>query len=161
MAQMIGLGRVGRDVELRHTQHGDAVASVSLAFNYGKKDQGGNRPTQWVDASIWGARAESLAPYLLKGTLLQVTIDDPHIETFQRQDGTQGSKLVGRISNLEFASRPPDSNGNTTQAPQQRQQATPPQRPPQNDYQATRNGQQSAASAPAGGFQDMDDDIPW
>lgn len=160
MAQMIGLGRVGRDVELRHTPQGDQVANVSLAFAYGKRDPNtGNRPAQWVDATLWGQRAESLAPHLLKGTLLHVTIDDPHIETFQRQDGTQGSKLVGRISNLEFASRPPESAAQSTQAQQHRPQT--PQRPPQNDYQATRNGQQSAASAPAGGFQDMDDDIPW
>ena len=163
MGQLIGLARVGRDAELRHTQQGDAVASVSLAFNYGKKGQDGNRPTQWVDASIWGARAESLTPYLLKGTLLQVTLDDPHIETFQRQDGTQGHKMVGRISSLEFASRPPESTGQaapqTTQARLKAPQ--PPQRTPQNEYQAARNGQLPPSPGGGGGFADMEDNIPF
>jgi single-strand DNA-binding protein len=40
------------------------VANVSLAFTYGKKGDDGKRPTQWVDASLWGQRAESLAPYI-------------------------------------------------------------------------------------------------
>src|SRR5690606_22548208 len=126
MAQLIGLARIGRDVELRYTTDGTQVASLSLAFSYGKKDPNtGNKPTQWVDASLWGQRAEALAPYLLKGTQIHVTIDDPHIATFQRQDGTQGSKLAGRISNLEFTSSPLGAAQGSapTQQPQRPQQA--------------------------------------
>ena len=58
--QMIGLARLGRDAELRTTQSGEKVASLSLAFNWGMKGQDGNRPTQWVDGSLWGKRAEVL-----------------------------------------------------------------------------------------------------
>ncbi len=148
MAQMIGLARIGRDAELRYTQDGTAVAGVSLAFNYGKKDPNtGNKPTQWVDASVWGQRAESLAPYLLKGTMLSVTLDDLHIETFPRQDGTQGHKLVGRISAIEFASRPESA----TNAPHQGQQRPAPQR----------QERPATPRAPAANLADMDDDIPF
>src|SRR5690606_20137916 len=94
MAQLFGMARLGRDAELRYTQDGTAVASLALAFDYGKKGQDGKRPTQWVEASIWRQRAESLAPYLLKGTRLSVVVDDVHVETFQKSDGTQGVKLV-------------------------------------------------------------------
>lgn len=153
MAQLIGLARIGRDAELRYTPDGTQVASVSLAFNYGKKDPNtGNKPTQWIDASVWGQRAESLAPYLTKGTLLQVTLDDPHIEEYQRQDGARGSKLVGRISSLEFAARP-DSNAQPVGHAQQPQRQAQPQR-------------QQRPAAPAlpptsGSLADMDDDIPF
>ena len=62
-----GLARIGKDAEVRFTPSGAAVANVSLAFTYGKKGDDGKRPTQWVDASLWGQRAESLAPYIKKG----------------------------------------------------------------------------------------------
>lgn len=147
MANIQGLFRIGRDVELRYTQDGTAVAGLSLAFNYGRKGEDGKKPTQWVDASFWGQRAESLAPYLLKGTLIFAVLDDPHIETFQRQDGTQGHKLAGRISAIEFASKP-ESTG---QAQQQR--SAPPQR-----QSAPAQTQQRQ---PAASLADMDDDIPF
>ena len=104
MAQLIGLARVGRDVELRYTGNGDAVSNVSLAFNYGRKGEDGKRPTQWVDASLWNKRAEALTEYLLSGTQVFVVIDDVHIETYETRDGGTGSKMVGTISSLEFAS---------------------------------------------------------
>ena len=62
-----GLARIGKDAEVRYSPNGDAIANLSLAFTYGKKGTDGKRPTQWVDATLWGKRAESLAPYLKKG----------------------------------------------------------------------------------------------
>jgi len=52
MPQLFGLARIGRDAELRFTIANDPVASVSLAFSYGKKDADGKRSTEWVDASL-------------------------------------------------------------------------------------------------------------
>lgn len=148
MAQLIGLARLGRDAETRYTQQGDAVTDLSLAFTYGKKGQDSNRPTQWVKGSMWGQRGETLAPYLLKGTQVYVVLDETHIQTFNKQDGSQGVALVGRISTIEFASKP-EGAGQGQQHTQQRQ--APPQRQP-----AQRPQQSSAAS-----LADMDDDIPF
>ena len=61
-------GRVGRDVELRYTPSGVAVAAIALAYEYGRKDQQtGKRPTQWVEVTMWGKTAEALSQYLIKG----------------------------------------------------------------------------------------------
>ena len=79
MAQLFGFARLGRDAELRHTADGKPVANMALAFTYGQKDASGNRPTQWVEASLWGQRAESLIDYLLKGSGFAVTLDDIHV----------------------------------------------------------------------------------
>lgn len=38
-----GLARIGRDVEVRYTAGGDAVASLSLAFTYVRKGEDGKR----------------------------------------------------------------------------------------------------------------------
>lgn len=101
-----GLAKIGRDVETRQTPSGETVANVSLAFSYGRKGEDGKRPTQWVDASLWGQRATALAPYLKKGGSVSVTLEDVAIQTFAKGDGTQGTKLVGRIAQIELASSP-------------------------------------------------------
>ncbi len=141
---MFGLARIGKDVEVRFLPSGDAVCNLALAFNYGKKGDDGKRPTQWVDAAMFGARAQALAPFLLKGGQIAVTIDDVHIETYQSAKG-EGSKLVGRISDVELVSGGA-SIGATQQAPT-RQPA---------QQQAAR-----PSPKPAPDFTDMDDDIPF
>jgi len=136
MPQFIGLATLGRDAEVRHTAQGDPVASLSLAFTYGKKGADGKRPTQWVDGSLWGQRAEALQPYLLKGTRVYVVLDEAHEESYQTRDGRTGSKIVGRVSVIEFASKPA-------------QQQAAPQAAPE------------PAQRPAASLADMESDIPF
>lgn len=96
-----GLARIGKDVEVRYSPNGDAIANLSLAFTYGKKGADGKRPTQWVDATLWGKRAESLAPYLKKGGQIVVYLSDINIQTYDSKSG-QGVKLVGKVDDLEL-----------------------------------------------------------
>ena len=140
MAQLIGLARLGRDAELRSTQDGTPVASLSLAMDY---RAGREKATQWVDGALWGKQAETLTQYLVKGKLVCVTLDDVHIAEFEKRDGTSGTKLVGRVSKLELAGGGRD-DGERTAPPVQRQAPKPPPK--------------SSAS----GFDDMDDEeIPF
>jgi single-strand DNA-binding protein len=97
--KVIGLARLGRDAEVRTTQGGEQVASLSLAFTRRVK---GEKLTDWVDGALWGKRAEALAQYLTKGSLVVVTLDDVHIETYQGKNG-EGNKLVGRVTDVELA----------------------------------------------------------
>ena len=105
MSIITGLMRLGRDAEVKQTSGGDSVANLALAYNYGKKSDG-KQPTQWVDASLWGKRAEALAPYLTKGTAVVVTLSDPHIKTFIKQDGTSSSVVAGQVIDIAFAGGP-------------------------------------------------------
>ncbi len=141
MPKQIGNYRVGRDAELRTLQDGTPVASISLAYNYGKAGQDGKRATQWIDATMWGQRAEKLAPLLLKGSLHCFTLDEMHIQMFSRQDGTQGHKLVARVLDVELGSRPEGQAGATAPAPAPRAAPAP-------------------APRAASGFDDMED-IPF
>lgn len=150
MIQMFGPARVGRDVEVRRTTSDQVVASVSLAFSYGRKGDDGKRPTQWVDAALWGARAESLAPYLVRGARVTVVLEDVHIDTFKRQDNTEGTKLVGRITAIDL----------TGGDQQQTQQQPRPQQQQRAPAQQQRNASRQQSSTGTG-FDDMDDDIPF
>lgn len=68
-------GNLTRDVEMRATASGLAVAGFTVAVNEKRKNAEG----EYVDApvfvkcSLFGTRAEKLSKYLLKGT--KVTID--------------------------------------------------------------------------------------
>lgn len=139
MAQITGVFRIGKDAEVRFTPRGDAVAQLSLAYNYGKKGDDNKRPSQWIDASIWGKRAESLAPYLLKGSQIYAVLSDPHIQTYEGKNG-QGHKLAATVLEIELIAG-------------QREQAQPAQR------------QERPAARPApsnhGDFSDMDSDVPF
>lgn len=148
MAQLFGVMRVGRDVEVRQTPNGEAVANITMAYNYGRKGADGNKPTEWIEAALWGKRAEALAPYLLKGQQVAVTISDPHVETFQKKDGTTGVKVVGSISEIELVGGKPAGSAPREEPRQSRQPAARPAPAP-------------ARAAPASGFDDMDDDIPF
>ena len=154
MAQMFGVAHIGRDAEVRFTQAGEPVVSLSLAFSYGKKENG-QRPTQWVDGALWGKRGEAMAPYLLKGQQVGVTLSDVHIETFTKGDGTQGVKLAGKVTEIEFAGGPTQQQGQQQQAPRQAQQQQ--QRPPQ-QQQAQQQNQQGTNRPNQDEFSD---DIPF
>ncbi len=134
-----GICRIGKDAEVRFTPGGTAVANVSLAFTYGKKGDDGKRPTQWVDASIWGQRAEPMAPYLLKGKQIVAYLEDVNLQTYTKGDGTQNTKMVARLVDLEFVAG--GEQASSQPKPQPRPQAAP----------------QSHGS----GFDDMEDDIPF
>lgn len=132
---LYGIARIGRDTTIRHTQQGEAVAGLSLAFSYGRKGEDGKTPTNWVDGSLWGKRAEALAQHLVKGVSVMVTLNDVHIESFTKQDGTVASKMVGRVTEIEFAGAPAAAR------------PAPPPPPPK-------------PAAPSG-FEDLSDDIPF
>jgi len=114
---MIGLARLGNDPELRYTQDGKAIMDLSLAFSYGRKVDG-KQPTQWVTGAMWGDRCEKLKPYLAKGQLLFVSMTEPHVETYKRKDGTEGTTLRARVGELEFAGPKPESQPETQPAAQ-------------------------------------------
>ena len=116
MMKLIGVGRIGKDVELRRTGAGEPMCRLSLAWNYGAKDETGKMPSQWVIATLFGKRAESLAPYLKKGVTLFVDLKDVHVSTFKGSDGTQKSKLTGIVDSVAFAGdrlkeSPPSASG--------------------------------------------------
>jgi single-strand DNA-binding protein len=137
-----GLARIGKDAEVRFTPGGTAVANVTLAFTYGKKGEDGKRPTQWVDASIWGQRAEPMAPYLTKGKQIVAYLEDVHLQTYTKNDGTTNAKMVARLADFEFVS---EGSGDGQRAAQAQRQAPAP----------------APRQAGGGGFDDMSDDIPF
>lgn len=67
--QVILMGNLTRDPELRQTPNGQNVCSFSLALNRSYKGSDGNwqEATDYVDVVAWGPLGERVAQYLTKG----------------------------------------------------------------------------------------------
>ena len=67
------VGRMTRDAELRHTPQNQAVATFTLAVNRNFKNQSGEREADFINCVIWRQQAENLANWVKKGTLIGIT----------------------------------------------------------------------------------------
>lgn len=67
--QVILMGNLTRDPELRQTPNGQSVASFSLALNRSYKGADGNwtEATDYIDIVAWGPLGERVSQYLTKG----------------------------------------------------------------------------------------------
>ena len=67
--QVILMGNLTRDPELRTTPNGQSVCSFSLALNRSYKGADGNwqEATDYIDVVAWGPLGERVAQYLSKG----------------------------------------------------------------------------------------------
>lgn len=139
MPHFAGLFTLGKDAEIQTTGK-DPVARMAVAYNYGRKNESGKFPTQWVDVSLWGERASKLSQYLVKGKQFFMVLEDVHIETYEGRNGP-GTKLVGRVDKIEFV-----RGDNTQQAPRPDPAPAPRPAPP---------------ARQTSGFSDMDDDTPF
>jgi len=74
MNQIVIMGRLTRDPELRHTPNGVPVASFSLAVDrpFVPKD-GGEKQTDFIDVVAWRSTAEFVSKYFVKGQMAAVT----------------------------------------------------------------------------------------
>lgn len=67
------VGRMTKDAELKYTGNNIAVASFSLAVNRNFKDANGERETDFINCVIWRQQAENLANWAKKGALIGIT----------------------------------------------------------------------------------------
>lgn len=67
------VGRLTRDADLRYTQSNIAVATFTLAVNRPFKNEAGEREADFINCVIWRQSAENLANWAKKGSLIGVT----------------------------------------------------------------------------------------
>lgn len=70
--EIILMGRLTRDPELRRTGTGTAVTSFSLAVDRDYKDQNGEKETDFIDVVAWRGTAEFVSKYFAKGRMTVV-----------------------------------------------------------------------------------------
>jgi len=110
--QLVIVGNLGRDPEMRYTPSGTPVTNLNIATNRKYNDASGNpvKETTWFRVSVFGKQAEACAQYLKKGSAVLVEgrlTPDAQTggpRTFQRQDGTVGTNFEVFANTVRFLS---------------------------------------------------------
>lgn len=117
------VGRLTRDPELKYTGSNIAVASFSLAVNRNFKDANGERETDFINCVIWRQQAENLANWAKKGALIGITgrIQTRSYENQQGQRVYVTEVVAENFQMLESraAREGGNANGGYNQQPQQ------------------------------------------
>lgn len=104
--QVILLGNLTRDPEVRQIPSGQSVCSFSLALNRSYKGSDGEwqEATDFIDIVAWGPLGERVAQYLSKGRrcLVQGRLQSRSWE----QDGVKRSKVEVNASDVTFLDGP-------------------------------------------------------
>ena len=150
MNQVVLIGRLTRDAELKYTANGKAVSKFSLAVN--KRRRVGDEwkeEANFFEIILWGQLGESLDQYLVKGK--QVAVIGELTQERWEQDGQNRSKVVvtGATVQLLGGAANNDGGGSSRQTEQ----------PRYGDGQSG-NGHSSSAAAQPAADDGFDDDIP-
>lgn len=128
------VGRLTKDVELRRTSSGKAIASFTLAVNRNFKT-GDGQEADFPSIVAWGKVAENTSNYCSKGSLVSV---DGRLQT-RNYENNQGQKVfVTEVvaDSVQFLET--KRNSNTTaevQKQEQKQEGYVPNEPLINDFE--------------------------
>lgn len=149
------VGRLTKDPDLKYTGNGTAVATFTLAVNRNFTNQSGEREADFINCVIWRKPAEILANYAKKGVLIGVT---GRIQT-RSYDNQQGQKVyVTEVIADNFQlleSKKADSSQNTQGGGVSNSQT--------NNYTRNQQNTNSATADPFGNssIDINDDDLPF
>lgn len=125
-------GNLTKDTELRFLANGDPVANFSIADNQGK-----DKHAIFWNCQLFGKRAESLSPHLIRGQ--SVTVSGSLTEReWTDKDGNKRKQMDVRVNEVALQGGKKES-----QEPAPRQAAP------------------AQQQRPAPNFSDMDDTIPF
>jgi single-strand DNA-binding protein len=123
--QIIIVGNLGKDPEMRYTPSGTPVTSLSVATNrkYTGSDGQQVKETTWFRVSVFGKMAETVAQYLKKGSAVLVegrltpdkSSGGPRV--YQRPDGTSGATYEVAANTVRFLSGRSEGGPGSAPAP--------------------------------------------
>jgi len=157
--KVILVGNLGRDPEVRYTPDGSAVCNISIATTSAWKDKTSGelrKETEWHRIVFYNQRAEVAGEYLKKGRAVYV---EGRLKTRKWQDKNSGQdRYTTEIiaDQMQMLGGRDDNGDQQSAAPQPKPSAP-------NAYEAAKNGSPAYATQPAqaGGFDDLDSDIPF
>lgn len=145
--KVILVGNLGQDPEINYMPSGDAVANISVATSESWKDKETGQPqerTEWHRVVFFKRLAEVVGEYLKKGSKVYV---EGKLRTRKWQDQSGQDRYTTEIvaSDMQMLDSRGGDSGHSQSQPAAQQQPS----------------QQPQAQAPAGGFDDFDDQIPF
>ena len=159
--KVILIGNLGKDPETRYTPDGAAITNITLATTDTWKDKATGEKkeaTEWHRVSFFGRLAEVAGQYLKKGRPVYIEgrirtrkwQDKEGVDRYSTDIIADEMKMLG--SREGMGAPGPEDDGSSSSA-----------RAPAGAGAGAGGAPRAAAPAkkPAGGFDDMDDDIPF
>ncbi|NLP52738.1 single-stranded DNA-binding protein [Bacillus sp. RO1] len=114
--EVVLIGRMVKDPDLRYTSDGTPVASFRLAVNRNFKNQEGVYEADFVSCTAWRGIAETTANYCRKGALVAVT---GRIQTsrYESKDGTTVFVTDVVVDNVRFLEKKKEEKPTAPQIP--------------------------------------------
>jgi single-strand DNA-binding protein len=149
MNNVVLIGRLTRDPEVRYTPQQMAVATFTVAIDRPTR-QGAEKQTDFPRVTVFGKQAETCEKYLAKGRLVAI---NGRIQTgsYQNKNGDTvytTDVIANRVEFLEWGDRPQGGGSGFRQEPAHYA----PQQPQQ---------QSQPAEAMPDSFQAIDEDVPF
>ena len=97
------VGRLVRDPELRYTQSGVPVATMTVAVDRNFANRQGDREADFLDVVVWRKLAETCSNYLAKGRL--VAVDGSLRSRRWEKDGVKRKTVEILADSISFLDR--------------------------------------------------------
>lgn len=100
--QIVIVGRLVRDPELRQTEGGKKVTNITLAVPRGYKNSNGEYETDFIDCVLWTGVAENTTEYCKRGDILGIKgrVQTRTIETEDEKKRYTTEVVAERVSFL-------------------------------------------------------------
>ena len=110
--QVVLVGRLTRDAELKYTANGQAVCKFAIAVNRRKKNgEQWEDEANYFDIVLWGRQGEAISQFLQKGKA--VGVQGELCQNRWQQDGQNRSKVEIIASFVQLMSGGQGSGGGT------------------------------------------------
>ena len=150
--KVILIGNLGQDPEVKYMPNGGAVTNVTIATSESWKDKNTGEQqdkTEWHRVVFFRRLAEIVGEYLKKGSKVYI---EGKLQTRKWQDQSGADRYTTEIVANEMQML--DSRGGGGDFKPSSNQAS-------SSSSSGQSPSQAAATAPAGGVDDFDDDIPF
>ena len=141
------IGRLTRDVELKKTASGKAVASFTVAVNKPYNKEHDHPEAEFFNCVAWEAKAEFIEKYFHKGDKIAVA---GRLQTreWEKEDGTKQRVVELVVEDSEFVEKRADIAAPKTDAPAQQKSAP-------------AKSAAKPAAAKVQPVEEMDDELPF
>ena len=110
------MGRLTKDVELRYTNSGAAVASFTLAVDRDFKNSNGEKETDFIEVVCWKNTAEFVSKYFTKGKMA-IVAGRLQIRGWTDKDGNKRKTAEVVADNVYFGDTKKEDSGNYETTP--------------------------------------------
>ena len=142
------IGNLGKDPETRYMPNGDAVTNITVATTESWKDKSGEKQekTEWHRITLYRKLGEIAGQYLTKGSSAYF---EGKLETRKWIDKQGVERYTTEIiaSDMKMLGKKPGGNGNDE--------------PEREEWDSSATTDKKPTVKSGGGFDDMDDDIPF